>query len=127
MYNISNLGFKYNMNDLMASIGIAQFKKLKSFNLKREKIIKRYLKGIKNCKGIVPAFPYFPKNSSYWMFSIKCKKRDFLSSYLQSKGISTSVHLIPLPLQPLYRKFKSRTPVQFELGNNYLLCHFFQI
>ena len=77
MYNISNLGFKYNMNDLMASIGIAQFKKLKSFNLKREKIIKRYLKGIKNCKGIVPAFPYFPKNSSYWMFSIKCKKRDF--------------------------------------------------
>ena len=78
MYNISNLGFKYNMNDLMASIGIAQFKKLKNFNLKREIIIKRYLKGLKNCKGIVPAFPYNPKNSSYWMFSIKCKKRDFL-------------------------------------------------
>ena len=38
MYNISNLGFKYNMNDLMASIGIAQFKKLKSFNLKRKKL-----------------------------------------------------------------------------------------
>jgi perosamine synthetase len=125
MYNISNLGFKYNMNDLMASIGIAQFKKLKIFNLKREIIVKRYLKGLKNCKGIVPAFPYNPKNSSYWMFSIKCKKRDFLSSFLQSRGISTSVHLIPLPLQPLYKKFNSNTPVAIRTWKQLLTLPLF--
>ena len=59
------------------------------------------------------------------MFSIKCKKRDFLSSYLQSKGISTSVHLIPLPLQPLYRKFKSRTPVAIRTWKQLLTLPLF--
>ena len=55
-YQIKDLGFKYNMNDLMAAIGIAQLKKLNSFNLKRNSGIKKYLKGIKNCKNIKPYF-----------------------------------------------------------------------
>ena len=41
------------MNDLMASIGLAQFKKINSLNKKRENILKKYLKGIKNCKYIL--------------------------------------------------------------------------
>ena len=36
-YEIQNLGYKYNMNDLMASIGVAQLEKINSFNFKRQK------------------------------------------------------------------------------------------
>ena len=45
-YEIKDLGFKYNMNDLMAVIGIVQLKKLNFFNFKRNEGIKIYLKGI---------------------------------------------------------------------------------
>ena len=38
-YSITKLGFKYNMTDLMAVIGMEQLKKLKSFNLKRTLIM----------------------------------------------------------------------------------------
>ena len=109
-YSIDTLGFKYNMNDLMASIGLVQLKKLNFFNRKREKILKKYIEGIKNCKNIKLGFEYELKNSSYWLFVIRCKKRDQLIDYLKMKGISSSVHFEPLPLRPLYKKYKSTIP-----------------
>jgi len=105
-YSITKLGFKYNMTDLMAAIGMIQLKKLKYFNFKRTQIIKNYLKSLNDCKNLSPAFPYKFNNSSYWMFALRCKKRDELIEYLKSKKIATTVYIKPLPLHPLYRKYK---------------------
>jgi len=105
-YSITKLGFKYNMTDLMAAIGMIQLKKLKYFNFKRTQIIKNYLKSLNDCKNLSPAFPYKFNNSSYWMFTLRCKKRDELIEYLKSKKIATTVYIKPLPLHPLYRKYK---------------------
>ena len=63
------------MTDLMAVIGMEQLKKLKSFNLKRTLIMKRYIKALKKFKNIFSAFPYKFNGSSYWMFTVRCKKR----------------------------------------------------
>ena len=62
---------------------------------------------INDCKNLSPAFPYKFNNSSYWMFTLRCKKRDELIDYLKSKKIATTVYIKPLPLHPLYRKYKS--------------------
>jgi len=107
-YSITKLGYKYNMTDLMAVIGMIQLKKLKFFNYKRTKIIKTYLKSLKDCKNISPAFPYKFKNSSYWMFTLRCKNRDKLIDFLKSKKIAATVYMKPLPLHPLYKKYKSK-------------------
>jgi len=114
-YEIKQLGFKYNMNDLEASIGRVQLKKLSFFNNSRIKFLKKYLSNLKNCKDLVPTFPYKLKKSSYWMFSLRTKNRDKLISYLNENNISTSVHLMPLPLHPLYRKFKSKIPTALKV------------
>lgn len=110
-YQIKELGFKYNMNDLMAAIGLAQLKKLNTFNLKRNIILKKYLKGIKDCKNIKPYLNKQLKDVAYWMFAIRSNKRDKLISFLKEKGIATSVYWIPVPLHPLYYKYKSKIPV----------------
>ncbi len=110
-YEIKDLGFKYNMNDLMAVIGQVQLKKLNFFNFKRNEGIKIYLKGIERCKNIKPYFVKYYKDIAYWMFAIRSKKRDLLISFLKKKGISTSVYWIPVPLHPLYKKYKARIPV----------------
>jgi len=110
-YQIKELGFKYNMNDLMATIGLVQLRKLNSFNFKRNKGIQKYLKGIESCKNIKPFFAKQYKSIAYWMFAIRSKKRDKLIEFLKEKGIATSVYWIPVPMHPLYKKYKSKIPV----------------
>ena len=46
-YEINLLGYKYNMNDLAAAIGLAQLEKLPKMNSRRSEIIRMYLDGIK--------------------------------------------------------------------------------
>ena len=66
-YEINVLGYKYNMNDLAASIGLAQLKKLESFNKKRSNIISQYMKGLSNISEISLLVPYQLEN-----IHIKC-------------------------------------------------------
>ena len=96
------------MNDYMAALGLAQLKKIKLFNLKRENILKKYLKGIRNLKYIKPTYPYLLKNSSYWLFSVNTKFRDQLINFFKDKKISTAVHFVPLPLNKIYKKYKNK-------------------
>ncbi len=114
-YQIKDLGFKYNMNDLMAAIGQAQLKKLNSFNLKRNSGVQKYLHAIKSCKNIKPFFQKYYKDIAYWMFAIRLKKRDKLIAFLKKRGIATSVYWIPVPLHPLYKRFKSKIPVTMRV------------
>ena len=102
-YEISLLGYKYNMNDLAASIGLAQLKKLPAMNKRRSEIIRRYLDGIKDLKSVKSILPFEPEKYVYQMFGIRAEKRDDLMIYLKSKGIATGCHYTPLSMQPLIK------------------------
>jgi perosamine synthetase len=104
-YELNVLGFKYNMNDLAASIGLAQLKKLPAFNLRRSAIIRRYLNGIKGLTDIQPLLPFEPEVYSYQMFGVRAENRDDLMIYLKGKGIATGCHYTPLSTQPLFKPF----------------------
>jgi perosamine synthetase len=104
-YVISVLGYKYNMNDLAASIGLVQLKKLDYMNITRSQHINLYLNKIKGLKEIKPLLPYNTERDVYWMFGVRTKRRDELIIYLKEKGISTGVHFYPLTLHPLFKNF----------------------
>ena len=104
-YEINHLGYKYNMNDLSAAIGLAQLKKLPRMNRRRSEIIRRYLDGIKDISSIKPLLPYEPEKYVYQMFGIRAEKRDELMIYLKSKGIATGCHYTPLSMQPLFKPY----------------------
>jgi dTDP-4-amino-4,6-dideoxygalactose transaminase len=105
-YEINLLGYKYNMNDLAASIGLAQLKKLDKMNARRSGIIRQYLEGIKEIKKIKPLLPYDPEKYVYQMFGIRVENnRDELMIFLKSKGIATGCHYTPLSQQPLFKQF----------------------
>lgn len=104
-YEINVLGYKYNMNDLAASIGLSQLEKLPKMNAKRSKIVRKYLDGINYIEGIEPLLPYEPEKYVYQMFGIRVKKRDELMIFLKSKGIATGCHYTPLSLQPLFKPY----------------------
>jgi perosamine synthetase len=104
-YEINVLGYKYNMNDLAASIGLAQLKKLPGMNKRRSEIIRQYLDGFEGIEGIKPLLPYEPEKYPYQMFGIRSEKRDELMLYLKSQGIATGCHYTPLSLQPLFKPY----------------------
>lgn len=104
-YELNVLGYKYNMNDLAASIGLAQMKKLPGFNKRRSEIIRRYLDGLIGIEGVMPLLPYEPEKYPYQMFGIRAEKRDEMMIWLKSKGIATGCHYTPLSLQPLFKPY----------------------
>ena len=110
-YEVATLGYKYNMNDLMAALGLAQLRKLDYMNQRRSEIIQHYLNGIKELTNFKPLLPYQFERSSYWLFGVRCLNRDRFILHMKQHGIATGVHFMPLPLHPLFEPFKSQTPV----------------
>jgi len=109
-YELNVLGYKYNMNDLAASIGLVQLKKLPEFNKKRSDIIRQYMAGLKHVAGVAPLLPYEPGNYPYQMFGVRVDKRNDLIIHLKSKGVATGCHYTPLSLQPLFRSYGRNCP-----------------
>ena len=119
-YEISVLGYKYNMNDLAAAIGLAQLKKLDKMNAKRGDCIEKYMSGIRGLQSIAPLLPYAPDKHVYWLFGIRCKKRDELIIHLKSKGIATGVHYMPLTLHPLFKEHAAECPVSNKIWETFI-------
>ena len=123
-YDILEPGYKYNMNNLVASLGIAQLNKLKWLNSSREKLIKFYLKELANLKNIKPTLPHNLKDLLLDIFLSVAK--EIVYKFLKSEGISTSIHFKPLQLLKAYKKYKHQTPNAKKFGKRLLLYHFFQ-
>lgn len=119
-YELNVLGYKYNMNDLAASIGLIQLKKLHKFNQRRSQIIRQYLDGLMGIKGINPLLPFEPENYPYQMFGIRAEKRDELMIFLKSKGIATGCHYTPLSIQPLFKPYGNNCPFIEEEANSFI-------
>ena len=73
---MSSVSSFYAINDLEASIGRVQLKKLSFLNNSKLNFLKKYLKNLKKYKKYINTFPYGVNKSSYWMFSIRSKNRE---------------------------------------------------
>jgi perosamine synthetase len=110
-YEVAVLGYKYNMNDLAAAIGLVQLSKLDRMNQRRCSVIRRYLDGIRSIKEIQPLLPYSLEGGSYWLFGIRYNNRDDLILHWKRHGIATGVHYMPLQQHPLFAGYRYETPV----------------
>lgn len=108
-YDVLEAGYKCNMTDLQAAIGLVELGRYES-NLKRRKeIFNQYVDGFSNKDwAIIP--PYFEdgKESSYHLFLLRIKganetKRDAIIQKIFATGVSVNVHFQPLPLLTVYK------------------------
>ncbi len=119
-YDIILPGFKYNMSDVLATIGRVQLKQLDRFNLKRSEIAdfyKKSLSGLEDCISLPPETADTVHN--WHLFPIRLDKtektREGLIEYLTEKQIGSSVHFIPLHLFSYYQKAWGYKPGDFPV------------
>jgi dTDP-4-amino-4,6-dideoxygalactose transaminase len=104
-YEIENTGWKYNMTDIQAALGIPQIKRLDSFIEIRRKYANIYNANLKEIKGAITPFEDPRAKHIYHLYPLLLDgyNRDRFIENMNDKGIGCSVHFIPLHLHPLYR------------------------
>ena len=114
-YDIQNLGYKYNMMDIQASLGIHQLKKLSQFNKTRGAYAKKYHQAFSAFPEIIlPQQPSYPHTHSWHLYVIllNTKKinltRDEFIQKLSEQNIGAGIHFKAVHLHTFYKKFFSR-------------------
>jgi dTDP-4-amino-4,6-dideoxygalactose transaminase len=104
-YEIENAGWKYNMTDIQAALGIPQIKKLDSFIAMRREYAKLYNSSLTEIDGAITPFEDPRAKHIYHLYPLLLDgyNRDGFIDKMNDKGIGCSVHFIPLHLHPLYR------------------------
>jgi perosamine synthetase len=101
------LGYNFRMTDIAAAIGIAQLKKLETFNEKRIENANYLTERIDKIKGIKTPYVSDNVNHVFHQYTIRVEKskRDELIEFLRSNDIGTGIHY-PKPIyqQKLYQE-----------------------
>lgn len=121
-YQIVDFFPKMLPNDIAASIGLAQLKKLSAMQAHREQIWKTYQEEFKNLEWIArPADAASEDRHSHFTYCIRVAqgKRDALAKYLYENGVYTTLRYHPLHLNPIY-KSTAKLPVSERLNEEAL-------
>ena len=118
-YEVIEPGFKYNMTDVQASLGIAQLKKVDWLWEKRKEIARRYTEAFTSIGAIIPPSVKPDRESAWHLYIIKLQiealriDRNGFIERLRERGIETSVHFIPLHRHPFYKNTFGVMPEAF--------------
>lgn len=118
-YEVKYPGFKYNMTDVQASLGIWQIKKLDKFIKRRQKIAEFYNKSFSDLPEIIPQAtrPYVKHAMHLYSILLDLGRlkinRDRFFKALDAENIGASVHFIPVHLHPYYKKTFKFKPGDF--------------
>jgi dTDP-4-amino-4,6-dideoxygalactose transaminase len=120
-YEIVAPGYKYNMTDIAASMGIHQLKKVNAFQQKRAHIAALYDEAFAGLPIIRPPHAAEGDIHSWHLYVIQLSDeaqvpRDVFIERLFEQGIGCSVHYIPLHLQPYWRDTYKLTPEMFPVS-----------
>jgi len=109
-YDIVNAGYKNNMTDIMAAIGLVELSRYESDTLpERKKIFEIYSKLLSEYSWAkVPVYKTEEKESSYHVFALRINgitenQRDEIIRKIFDKDISVNVHFIPVPMMSYYK------------------------
>jgi dTDP-4-amino-4,6-dideoxygalactose transaminase len=121
-YEVVLPGFKCNMTDIQAALGLEQLKKLTRFQARRAQVVRRYheaFSGISALQvpverpGVESAWHIYPLRLNLEALTID---RSRFIEELKARNIGASVHFIPIHLHPYYRDRYGFTPGDFPIA-----------
>lgn len=121
-YEIVAPGFKYNMTDVAAAMGLVQLSKLEAMNARRQEIARRYDAAFSAHPALEP--PQISPDSThpYHLYILRLNlpqlriDRNAFIEQLRAANIGVSVHWIPLHMHPYYRETYGYRPDDFPVA-----------
>jgi dTDP-4-amino-4,6-dideoxygalactose transaminase len=109
-YQVVCAGFKYNMTDIQASIGIHQLKKMEAQAQRRKEIWEVYQQSFRDLPLILPSPTPPDQRHAYHLYTpllelerVRCRRDEFLQA-LHKENIGAGIHYVALHLHPFYQK-----------------------
>ncbi len=114
-YDIVELGYNYRMDDIRASIGCAQLKKLQADLEKRLRVRARYEANLSKVKGVIVPFAGEKEFASNYVFPTVLtnstrERRDAIRTRIHEAGIQTSVHYPAIHRFSIYKDYSVSLP-----------------
>lgn len=123
-YEVVAAGYKYNMTDIAAALGLIQLGKAESFRLQREAIARRFTDIFASHPALeVPEQVHSQDTHAWHLYVLRLNlerlliDRDQFISEMAQRGIGCSVHFIPLHLHPYWRDRYGLTPEMFPVAS----------
>ncbi len=117
-YEVVAPGFKYNLTDIAAALGIHQLRKASAFQQRREQIAALYDAALVGLPLQLPPRPAAGDQHAWHLYVVRLADdakamRDRFIENLYAAGIGCSVHYIPLHLHPYWRERYALTPAMY--------------
>jgi dTDP-4-amino-4,6-dideoxygalactose transaminase len=127
-YDIKYTGYKYNMADLQAAMGICQLNKINKMWKKRKKLYENYFRKLKNLPVYLQRNPDYSFKHGFHLFVMVLDKkrtnktRDGLIEFLRQKKIGSAVHYRSITEMSNYKKLfgwkNDYFPNSYYVGRN---------
>ncbi|MEQ1807383.1 MAG: DegT/DnrJ/EryC1/StrS family aminotransferase, partial [Burkholderiaceae bacterium] len=117
-YEIVAPGFKYNLTDIAAALGIHQLKRARTFQEQRARVAAGYRHALGGLPLQLPPEPPVGDVHSWHLYVVRLTdaariSRDAFIERLFKAGIGCSVHYIPLHLHPYWRERYALSAARF--------------
>jgi dTDP-4-amino-4,6-dideoxygalactose transaminase len=118
-YFVEELGFKYNMMDLQAALGIHQLKRVEKNWKRREQLWHHYNDMLASLPIILPLPPEDDTRHAYHLYTILIDEkntglsRDNVVTKMHQEGVGTGIHYLSIPEHPYYQRTFGWKPDDF--------------
>ncbi len=121
-YDILLPGFKYNMSDIQAALGLCQLERLEARQQRRRNIVRRYSNAFRTLDQVDTPAERSHIHHAWHLYVLRLVPealridRDRFIEELTSRNIGTSVHFIPVHLHPYYSSKYGFSPRSFPIA-----------
>ncbi|GIW43753.1 MAG: spore coat protein [Candidatus Binatia bacterium] len=123
-YDVSYPGFKYNMTDLNAALGLVQLRRLPQLHARRQQLVELYLNYLADVEELELPVARSEVEHAWHLFVVKIRTdmlrvhRDWVMEELRRVGIATQVHFIPLHEHSYYRSALALDRREFPVASD---------
>ncbi|XRL85419.1 DegT/DnrJ/EryC1/StrS family aminotransferase [Bacillus subtilis] len=125
-YEVESPGYKMNMFDLQAALGLHQLKRLDDMQKRREEIAGRYQTAFQQISGLITPFVHDDGRHAWHLYVLQVDEKkagvtrsEMITALKDEYNIGTSVHFIPVHIHPYYQKQFGYKEADFPNAMNY--------